>query len=55
MHKPIVALTANALKGDRERFIEAGMDEYLTKPLNKEKLAAVLTHFLAAKPKEMTV
>ncbi len=45
-HTPIIALTANALKGDRERFIEAGMDEYLTKPVNKEKLLEVFTQFL---------
>ncbi len=45
-HTPIVALTANALKGDRERFLDAGMDEYLTKPLDKDKLAQVLNQFL---------
>ncbi len=45
-HTPIIALTANALKGDRERFIEAGMDEYLTKPVNKDKLLEVFTQFL---------
>ena len=39
-HTPIVALTANALKGDRERFIDAGMDEYMSKPINVDKLAA---------------
>jgi len=45
-HTPIIALTANALKGDRERFIEAGMDEYLTKPVNKQKLAEILQKLL---------
>ena len=42
-HTPIIALTANALKGDRERFLEAGMDEYMTKPLNKNKLVEILS------------
>jgi len=45
-HTPIIALTANALKGDRKRFLDAGMDEYLTKPVDKEKLTEALTLFL---------
>jgi signal transduction histidine kinase/CheY-like chemotaxis protein len=45
-HTPIVALTANAVKGDRERFLSAGMDEYLTKPMNIEKLKNILAKFI---------
>jgi len=48
-HIPIIALTANALKGDRERFMDAGMDEYTTKPLVRTELTSLLNHFLADK------
>ncbi|MBN1264004.1 MAG: response regulator [Anaerolineales bacterium] len=44
---PIIALTAHALKGDREKCIEAGMDGYITKPLNPEELKQVLETWLA--------
>lgn len=50
-HTPIIALTANAIKGDRERFIEAGMDEYLTKPIDKAKLTGMLTYYLTVDTK----
>ena len=47
-HKPfIVALTANAMPGDRERCIASGMDDYLSKPLKLEALNAVLARFRA--------
>jgi CheY-like chemotaxis protein len=43
---PIIALTANALDGDRQRCIDAGMDDYLTKPFKQEQLAEMLEHWL---------
>jgi len=44
-YTPIIALTANALVGDESRFKNAGMDEYLSKPLNREKLAEILVKY----------
>ena len=45
---PIVALTANAMMGTLERCLEAGMDDYLTKPLDISRLQDVLDRFMAA-------
>ncbi len=45
-HTPIVALTANALKGDRERFIKEGLDEYIAKPIENNELLFILKKFL---------
>lgn len=44
-HIPIIALTANALPGDKEKYISEGMDDYATKPLDVKVIEALIKQY----------
>ena len=47
-HVPIIGVTAHALKGDRENCIEAGMDDYMAKPINPTKLEVLIAKWIGS-------
>ena len=53
-HVPIIAVTAHAMKGDKEKIIEAGCDAYLPKPINTRQLPEVVTEMLLQGQKDGT-
>ncbi len=51
-HTPIIAITAYAMKGDKERVIEAGCDAYLSKPINTRELPEIIAGMLLQRQKD---
>jgi CheY-like chemotaxis protein len=49
-HTPIIAMTANAMSGDREQCLSAGMDDYVAKPFSRIELWAALARIQPLKP-----
>src|SRR5205807_6006689 len=49
-HIPIIALTANTMKGDREKYLASGMDGYLAKPIRPQELDKILERYQARPP-----
>jgi len=52
-HTPIIAMTAHVMKGDRERCLEAGMDEYISKPINSDILLKAIQNLVSSEDLEI--
>ena len=51
-HIPIIALSSHAMRGDEEKALQSGCDDYLSKPLDEDLLFEKLEHFLGKNPKQ---
>jgi two-component system sensor histidine kinase/response regulator len=49
-HMPVIAMTAHAMKGDREGCLQAGMDDYVAKPINREELRQAIERVMKSRP-----
>jgi PAS domain S-box-containing protein len=54
-HTPIIALTANIIKGEKEKCIEAGMDDFITKPFTKEELKNIIDQYISVNKPEVKI